>query len=127
MLCKNKGLLEEIVDPLIKVQISPNSLRKFAEIAEKCLREDGDDRPTMRDVLWDLEYALQLHQTARTREPHEDSTTDASSALPFPNVRRFPSYSASMNEVDMPILRDQDNSISSESKVFSQLGIADAR
>ncbi|XP_052300128.1 probable receptor-like protein kinase At2g23200 isoform X2 [Citrus sinensis] len=127
MLCKNKGHLEEIVDPLIKVQISPNSLRKFAEIAEKCLRDDGDDRPTMRDVLWDLEYALQLQQTARTREPHEDSINDASSALPFPNVRRFPSYSVSMNEVDMPILRDQDTSISSESKVFSQLGIADAR
>ncbi|KAH9667384.1 putative receptor-like protein kinase [Citrus sinensis] len=127
MLCKNKGLLGEIVDPLIKVQISPNSLRKFAEIAEKCLREDGDDRPTMGEVLWDLEYALQLQQTARTREPHEDSINDASSALPFPNVRRFPSYSASMNEVDMPILRDQDNSISSESKVFSQLGIEDAR
>lgn len=127
MLCNNKGLLEDIIDPLIKVQISPNSLRKFAEIAEKCLQEDGDDRPTMGIVLWDLEYALQLQQTARTREPHEDSTTDASSALPFPNIRRFPSFSVSIDKVDMPILRDQDYSISSESKVFSQLGIEDAR
>lgn len=127
MLCKNKGVLEDIIDPLIKVQISPNSLRKFAEIAEKCLQDDGDDRPTMGIVLWDLEYALQLQQTARTREPHEDSTTDASSALPFPNIRHFPSFSVSIDKVDMPILRDQDYSISSESKVFSQLGIEDAR
>ncbi|KAJ4714795.1 putative Receptor-like protein kinase [Melia azedarach] len=126
MLYKNKGLLGEIVDPLIKSQINPNSLRKFAETAEKCLEEDGADRPTMGDVLWDLEYALQLQQTATKREPHEDSATDASSGLPFPDVGRFPSFSAPINEVDMPILRD-DSLISSESTVFSQLGINDAR
>ncbi|KAL5556918.1 hypothetical protein UlMin_039154 [Ulmus minor] len=38
--CKQKGLLEDIVDPSIKGQINPNSLRKFSETAEKCLQED---------------------------------------------------------------------------------------
>ncbi|XVF15488.1 hypothetical protein REPUB_Repub09cG0158000 [Reevesia pubescens] len=47
MLCKKKGLLEQIVDPSIKVQINPNSLRKFSEMAEKCLQEDASDRRTM--------------------------------------------------------------------------------
>ncbi|KAL5766544.1 hypothetical protein ACOSP7_017161 [Xanthoceras sorbifolium] len=39
MLCKNKGILEDIIDHSIKDTINPNSLRKFAETAEKCLLE----------------------------------------------------------------------------------------
>ncbi|KAK6237703.1 hypothetical protein QUC31_003172 [Theobroma cacao] len=123
-----KGLLEQIVDPSIKVQINPNSLRKFAEIAEKCLREDGDDRPTMGDVVWDLEYALQLQQTAVVREPHEDSTSNASSILPFPILQRFPSMSAELGGDDMSITREDDSdSVPTASGVFSQLRINDAR
>ncbi|XP_021273799.1 probable receptor-like protein kinase At2g23200 [Herrania umbratica] len=128
MFCKQKGLLEQIVDPSIKVQINPNSLKKFAEIAEKCLREDGDDRPTMGDVVWDLEYALQLQQTAVAQEPHEDSTSNASSILPFPILQRFPSMSAGLGRDDMSItMEDDSDSVPSASEVFSQLKINDAR
>ncbi|KAK2657557.1 hypothetical protein Ddye_010609 [Dipteronia dyeriana] len=95
MLCKNKGCLEDIIDPLIKDQINPNSLKKFTETFEKCLQEDSSNRPTMGDVLWDLEYALQLQQSPTKREPHEDSTTDASNILTLLNVRRIPSLSES--------------------------------
>ncbi|XP_044470302.1 probable receptor-like protein kinase At2g23200 [Mangifera indica] len=123
MLCKNKGVIEEIVDPLLKGQIAPNSLRKFIETAEKCLQEDGVDRPTMGDVLWDLEYALQFQRTA-TGEPHQDSTTNFASELILPDVKRFPSFSQSINE--MPNLT-QDSFISSEDAVFSQLNIENAR
>ncbi|KAK0606149.1 hypothetical protein LWI29_034595 [Acer saccharum] len=125
MLCKNKGCLEDIVDPLIKDQINPNSLKKFAETFEKCLQEDSSDRPTMGDVLWDLEYALQLQQSPTKREPHEDSTTDASDVLTLPNVRRVPSLSESIVVEDSVLNSDSLNI--SESEVFSQLRIANAR
>ncbi|KAK4840550.1 hypothetical protein QYF36_011636 [Acer negundo] len=124
-LCKNKGCLEDIVDPLIKDQINPISLKKFAETFEKCLEEDSSDRPTMGDVLWDLEYALQLQQSPTKREPHEDSATDASNVLTLPNVRRVPSLSESIVVEDSVVNSDSLNI--SESEVFSQLRIANAR
>ncbi|KAG9149188.1 hypothetical protein Leryth_003185 [Lithospermum erythrorhizon] len=57
----NKSL-ETIIDPQLKGKYSPESLLKFGEIAEKCLAEEGKSRPTMGEVLWHLEYVLQLQE-----------------------------------------------------------------
>ncbi|KAK8581384.1 hypothetical protein V6N12_071611 [Hibiscus sabdariffa] len=54
--------LETIIDPHLKGKYSPESMEKFGEIAEKCLADEGKNRPTMGEVLWHLEYVLQLHQ-----------------------------------------------------------------
>ncbi|XP_048427365.1 probable receptor-like protein kinase At2g23200 [Pyrus x bretschneideri] len=126
MNCKKNGLLEQIVDSSLKGQIDPSSLRKFSEIAEKCLQDDAYDRPTMGDVLWDLEYALQLQQTAKHREPHEDSTINASSEFVLPNVQHFPSHSSTVNQDDMTF-SGVDESDTAGNEVFSQLKIGDAR
>ncbi|KAM0941302.1 putative protein kinase RLK-Pelle-CrRLK1L-1 family [Dioscorea sansibarensis] len=78
---QNRGQLERIIDPHLAGSVSLGSLRKFGETAEKCLAEHGIDRPTMGDVLWNLEYALQL-QESFTREVGNESSMDCIAELP---------------------------------------------
>ncbi|KAE8722388.1 putative receptor-like protein kinase [Hibiscus syriacus] len=130
MCCKNKGFLDQIVDPSIRSQTNPNSLRKFAEIAEKCLQEDASDRPTMCDMAWDLEYALKLQQTTVVRDPHEDSTSEASVMLSSHVLERLPSTTPEFGRDDMSMSIERENdsdSVPTECEVFSQLRIDDAR
>ncbi|XP_074562430.1 receptor-like protein kinase THESEUS 1 [Curcuma longa] len=60
---QKQGQLEQIIDPYLAGTVSLYSLAKFGATAEKCLAEYSMDRPSMGDVLWNLEYALQLHET----------------------------------------------------------------
>lgn len=59
-----RGDLEQIVDPNLKGQIASECLIKFVEIAETCVRNDGIQRPMMGDVVWGLEFALQLQEAS---------------------------------------------------------------
>lgn len=61
---QRKGMLDKIIDPYLVGRISRESLKKFGETAQKCLLEKGYDRPVIGDVLWNLEYALQLHESS---------------------------------------------------------------
>ena len=67
-------MLEKIIDPHLVGTINPGSLKTLGETAEKCLEEQGIDRPTTGDVLWKLEYVFQLWETAMQNDPDENST-----------------------------------------------------
>ncbi|EOA29113.1 hypothetical protein CARUB_v10025380mg [Capsella rubella] len=54
-----KGKLEEIVDPFLDGKVKAEEVKKYSEITEKCLAQSGIERPTMGDLLWNLEFMLQ--------------------------------------------------------------------
>ncbi|KAL7164112.1 hypothetical protein ACSBR2_040094 [Camellia fascicularis] len=56
--CIKKGTLDQIIDPSIRGQISPNCLKVFAEVANKCLHNYPKGRPTMSKVVGSLKHGL---------------------------------------------------------------------
>ncbi|CAL5377133.1 unnamed protein product [Camellia sinensis] len=81
---KRKGLLEKIIDTHLIGNINLESMKKFAEAAEKCLADYGVDRPTMGDVLWNLEYALQLQEASSQGKAEDENKALAATAAPAP-------------------------------------------
>ncbi|KAM4108265.1 hypothetical protein ACB094_03G032400 [Castanea mollissima] len=72
--CYRNGKLDQIVDPLLKAEIEPECLKKFGEIAVNCLHDNGTQRPSMNDVVWGLELALQLQGSAQKAIFHGEQT-----------------------------------------------------
>ncbi|CAL4931293.1 unnamed protein product [Urochloa decumbens] len=66
--CKEERL-NQIVDPHLKGSINQRSLETFVGIAEKCLASEGIHRPSMGDVLLDLELALGAQGTVQGSSP----------------------------------------------------------
>ncbi|XP_062000507.1 receptor-like protein kinase FERONIA [Rosa rugosa] len=62
--CHGNGTLDQIIDPNLRGKIVNECLNKFVEIAISCMHDNRSERPSMNDVVWELECALKLQQTA---------------------------------------------------------------
>ncbi|XP_074581079.1 putative receptor-like protein kinase At2g21480 [Curcuma longa] len=120
---KRKGQIEKVIDPNIAGTINKDSLTKYVESAEKCLEEHGVDRPSMGDVLWNLEYALQLQeanppQPAPAGENGEESSQKQShseaTAAATPRTEETPAVSQQSVE---------DSSTMMANDLFAQLAV----
>ncbi|KAL1300732.1 hypothetical protein HN51_045383 [Arachis hypogaea] len=118
---KRKGLLDKIIDPNLVGTINPESLKKYAEAAEKCLADHGVDRPSMGDVLWNLEYALQL-QEAFTQEGKAEDETPAvpasASASASASAVLPPAAPASSNALDEAVPVPEGNNPPAETRAI---------
>ncbi|KAK2434027.1 receptor protein kinase HERK [Trifolium repens] len=121
---QKRGELARIVDPTLAGKIRPDSLRKFGETAEKCLADFGVDRPSMGDVLWNLEYALQLQEAVVQGDPDENSTNMIGELSP--QINNFDHESGVSVAQFEPSSLDDLSGVSM-SKVFSQLVKSEGR
>ncbi|XP_076893685.1 receptor-like protein kinase HERK 1 [Bidens hawaiensis] len=125
---QKNGQLEQIIDVTLKGKIRPDSLRKFGETAEKCLSDFGVDRPSMGDVLWNLEYVLQLQEAVLPNDPDENSTNvigELSPQIHDFNTGGEVNTSTGIGQFEMS--SGDDISGVSMSKVFSQLVKSEGR
>ncbi|KAK9152610.1 hypothetical protein Sjap_000090 [Stephania japonica] len=119
MTWQKKGMLDQIMDPYLAGKVSLASLKKFGETAEKCLAEYGVDRPSMGDVLWNLEYALQLEETSSALTEPEDNSTNHIPGIPMAPMQPFDNSVSMIDGVNSST--DDDAEDAATSAVFSQL------
>jgi serine/threonine protein kinase len=120
-------MLDQIVDEKLRGTISPDSLKKFGDTVEKCLEEQGIDRPAMGDVLWNLEYALQLQESSEfgsLASPEQNTfDTDSSQMMSTQSVAVVPNLLDSSLTVstERKMLEETSSEDQSASEIFSQL------
>ncbi|KAL2549363.1 Receptor-like protein kinase FERONIA [Forsythia ovata] len=60
--CISKGEIDQLVASSLRGQISPESLMTFLEVAKRCLHNEPKKRPTMAQVVVQLEFALEQQE-----------------------------------------------------------------
>ncbi|CAL5418236.1 unnamed protein product [Camellia sinensis] len=54
--------LREAIDPSIRGTFAHKSLKTAVQITMKCLSKDSISRPTIEDVLWHMQYSIQVQE-----------------------------------------------------------------
>ncbi|XP_061342561.1 probable inactive leucine-rich repeat receptor-like protein kinase At3g03770 [Gastrolobium bilobum] len=68
-----------IVDPSVHKECSDDSLMTMMEICVRCLSSEPIDRPSVEDVLWNLQFAAQIQNSWRgDSNDHRDSPASSS-------------------------------------------------
>nr|GEY49014.1 receptor-like protein kinase THESEUS 1 [Tanacetum cinerariifolium] len=116
---QKKGNLEHVMDQNLTGKVNISSLRKYGEIAEKCLAEYGVDRPSMGDVLWNLEYALQLEETSSALEEPEDSSMNYIPGIRLGSLEVFDNSVSLMSGDEFKVDKGRDDVATSG--LFSQM------
>lgn len=60
--CVKERRLDQLVSSHIREQISPKCLKEFAQIADRCLKSNRKERPTMAEVVVALQLSLTLQE-----------------------------------------------------------------
>ncbi|KAF7102624.1 hypothetical protein CFC21_103726 [Triticum aestivum] len=59
-LAEDPDMLKDMADPTIRGTFAVDSLSKVTEVALNCTAGDPSDRPSVDDVLWNLQYSMQV-------------------------------------------------------------------
>ncbi|CAN6471153.1 unnamed protein product [Victoria cruziana] len=111
---RKKEQLDKVIDPQLADTVDPRSLGKFWETILRCLAEYGSERPTIGDVLWNLEYALQLQESRLAESSNDGEQHIIDLSVPTSRVSPYETEMANRN-----VTSDNLTAISA-SNVFSQ-------
>lgn len=78
--------LQQVLDPAISSETPLIGLEKFVDLALKCVEESGADRPTMSEVVKEIENIMQaagLNPNAESASTSESYDTGKSSSHPY--------------------------------------------
>lgn len=78
--------LQDIIDPLIKISAKLVGFRRFVQLAMECVEESASNRPTMNEVVKEIEIIMQNEGVSTT------SNSAQSSATEFGNARGAPRH-----------------------------------
>ncbi|KAL6546166.1 hypothetical protein OROGR_010040 [Orobanche gracilis] len=67
----SKEEVDQIVDPSLRGEISPDSLKAFVRVVERCLHDEPKKRPAIANVVIRLEFALKQQDNAESLVPNE--------------------------------------------------------
>jgi hypothetical protein len=71
------SVLSSLADPSVKGSYAYESLRTTVEFAINCLCEDQSKRPSIEDVVWNLQYTIQVQQGWRPSSGNHESSMKA--------------------------------------------------
>ncbi|XWS30903.1 hypothetical protein CRYUN_Cryun23aG0031300 [Craigia yunnanensis] len=113
--CIADGTLYKVIDPCLIGKIAPECFKVFVEIAANCIAEVGVNRPSMKDVMEKLGFAIELQEAADV----EKEKINPGSEHSYPDIV-------------FPVARDMDFDDESEvdseldSNIYSGIGILDS-
>ncbi|PON39464.1 Mitogen-activated protein kinase kinase kinase [Parasponia andersonii] len=101
--CYRDGTLDQIIDPHLTGKIAPECLKKYGEIFVSCMLDNGTERPSMNDIVWGLEFAMQLQQSAEDndRAGGEIITAKDKDAIPFMNDNSDGTFTSSWEDTSV--------------------------
>ncbi|CDP12665.1 unnamed protein product [Coffea canephora] len=73
---------KRVVDPAVSDACSDQSLKTMIEICCKCLLQNPADRPSVEDILWNLQFAAQVQDGWRGESFHSSDGSPVSSFKP---------------------------------------------
>jgi len=73
-----------MVDPAVHKACLDQSLKTMMEICVRCLLKDPSDRPSLEDVLWNLQFAAQVQDAW-----HSDFQSNEGSPVSASHSRRL--------------------------------------
>ncbi|XP_057507141.1 probable inactive leucine-rich repeat receptor-like protein kinase At3g03770 [Actinidia eriantha] len=80
----DNAVRRSIVDPAIRNAYSDESLKTMIDICIRCLLNNPEDRPSIEDVLWNLQFAAQVQEAWRG----DSQSSDGSPVLHFEPPRQ---------------------------------------